>query len=61
VARYIYLNPYRAGSVASKDRWGGWWAPIFETLTFSALVDLNGCPPREWINERVSAELAVGE
>ena len=60
-ARYVFLNPYRAGTVAIAEIWRGWWCPRPELLRFMLHLNQNGSPPTKWIGEPVSAALAVGE
>jgi putative transposase len=49
-ALYIFLNPYRAGLLPVGRSWPGWWAPEPDLFRFTAALDSNGSPPREWID-----------
>jgi REP element-mobilizing transposase RayT len=60
-ARYVFLNPYRAGLVAQGISWRGWWCPRLESFEFSEHLNPDGSPPSEWIGEVVPTNLVVGE
>jgi len=62
-ARYILLNPYRAGLAGRGQAWPWWWAPDAEQFRFLALLGSQGEPPEEWIDwpEERFAGLATGE
>ena len=62
-ARYIHLNPYRAGLLAPHEVWPHWFCPNPTRFRFTEhLNPARGIPP-EWIADRVTDELAraVGE
>lgn len=46
IARYMWLNPYRAGLVDASEVWGGWWC----SAEVSMRVDggASDAPPSEW-------------
>ena len=51
-ARYIFMNPYRAGLLAANDVWP-WWR-LNESVEFDFLQHLRaGVPPNEWMDESV--------
>jgi REP element-mobilizing transposase RayT len=60
-ARYIFLNPYRAGLLPVKAVWPGWWTADPGALDFMGMLNPDGTPPEAWIGEAVQAGLAVGE
>jgi putative transposase len=48
-ARYIFLNPYRAGLIQSQQPWPYWIGnPTFQ-FEFEAILDEMKHPPIEWI------------
>ena len=60
---YIFLNPYRARLVSAGKPWPWWWAPAPRRFRFSEMLDVDGGPPREWLDwpdERFT-KLAIGE
>ena len=58
---YVFLNPYRAGVLPATAGWPHWYAPHPEDLGFIGQLNPDGTPPREWIADRIPAELAIGE
>jgi putative transposase len=60
-ARYIFLNPYRAGLIASHQNWPGWWSPRLDALGFVSQLNSDGTPPVEWISDVVPPKLVIGE
>lgn len=59
---YIFMNPYRAGLIATSRPWPWWLCPEPSRLAF--LANLNeGCPPHEWLErvERVASRVVSGE
>jgi len=60
-ARYIHLNPYRAGLLAPHEAWPHWLCPNPERFRFTEHLEQAGGIPPEWIADRVTDALAVGE
>jgi putative transposase len=60
-ALYIFLNPYRAGVLTANDAWPHWHCPGPDRFDFTALLNLNGTPPDEWIAAPIPTDLATGE
>ena len=48
-AFYIFLNPYRA-ELISMGAWPAWWSAQSNLLEFTAKVNSDGSPPKEWLN-----------
>jgi hypothetical protein len=62
-ARYVLLNPYRAGLVRVGESWPWTWLPDPARWEFATALGPHGEPPAEWIawpEERWTA-LATGE
>lgn len=60
-ARYVFLNPYRAGLIDAHSSWKGWWCPAPELFRFTALLNVHGGPPAEWITESVPQTLVQAD
>jgi REP element-mobilizing transposase RayT len=50
-ARYIFMNPFRAGLLAREASWPGWWCPQLQRMEFLTLLNPDGSVPREWLEE----------
>lgn len=50
-ARYIFLNPYRAGLIPLNVRWPSWWRWGDLRFEFEAMVSQSGNVPRAWLGE----------
>lgn len=46
----VFLNPYRARLVAAEQVWPYWWTPDMGRFRFSTQLNVDGTPPREWID-----------
>ncbi len=60
-ARYVFLNPYRASLLPAGEVWPAWWSSRPEALAFTAHLNPNGSPPREWIGEAIPRSLVSRE
>ena len=60
---YIFLNPYRAGLVATDARWPHWLCPRPELFRFMQLLREGNLPQPEWLGawEALTRGLVVGE
>jgi hypothetical protein len=45
---YLYLNPYRAGLLATSDLWSGYYCRPDDWAWFAPLTD-EGSPMPEWL------------
>lgn len=54
-ARYIFMNPYRAGLIERRAVWPWWRAGKVVDFDFMAHLDEGLYPPAEWIEEPLSA------
>ncbi|MDF9826630.1 putative transposase [Ereboglobus sp. PH5-5] len=51
-ARYIYMNPYRAGLIECGDGgWDGTWMPEPRCFDFVEHLGPSGSPPVEWLGD----------
>jgi REP element-mobilizing transposase RayT len=50
-ARYVFLNPYRAGLLAPEAVWPWTWLPFPGQFRFPAALGAHGGPPRAWLAE----------
>ena len=50
-ARYIYLNPYRAGLLKLSAQWPHWWRWGDKRFEFEARVAQGGGVPSAWLGE----------
>lgn len=48
-ARYIFMNPYRAGLAERTEIWPFWRVGLAVDFDFLSMLDGGGCPPAEWI------------
>ncbi len=57
-ARYIFLNPYRAGLIRADQTWWGWRVGVavesakIKPWRFLVALNADGTPPIEWVGER---------
>ena len=60
---YLYLNPYRAGLIATHERWPWWRCPEPSQFSFLQGLNADGSPPAAWLgeSERVAARIVSGE
>jgi len=49
-ARYIFLNPYRAGLVSRKTEWPYWIHYANIAFDFMVFLEDRRYPPEEWLN-----------
>jgi len=51
-ARYLFLNPYRAGLIRLHETWSWWrcWTP--DRFRFLEMLADNRFPPPEWLREK---------
>jgi putative transposase len=59
-ARYVYLNPFRAPLPPASDMGERWWTSRAEHLRFLPMLNPDGTPPLEWLNEPFE-DLVTGE
>lgn len=50
-ARYVFLNPYRAGLIPLTARWPFWWRWVDLRFEFEAMVAQTGDVPGPWLGE----------
>jgi REP element-mobilizing transposase RayT len=50
-ARYIFLNPYRAGLIQLNDQWPSWWRWGDLRFEFEAMAAQTGGVPRAWLGD----------
>jgi putative transposase len=48
---YIFMNPYAARLIPVESRWPWWYCPDPSQFRFSALLNADDTPPREWLRE----------
>jgi len=60
---YIFMNPYRARLLDTKDHWPWWVCPEPMRFRFAQCQNANGTPPTEWLDviEQVAKDVVVGE
>lgn len=49
-ARYIFLNPYRAGLLNRSEEWPYWILGVDADFDFLSFLEERKYPPSEWIN-----------
>jgi len=50
-ARYIFLNPYRAGLIGLSKKWPHWWRWGDTRFEFEDMVAQTGTVPGAWLGE----------
>jgi REP element-mobilizing transposase RayT len=48
-ARYVFLNPYRAGLISLREAWPGWWRGGEVRFEFEAMLEAEPGVPPEWL------------
>ena len=48
-ARYIFLNPYRAGLLERKEKWPWWRRAVDCEFEFLSMLDESSFPPVQWL------------
>jgi putative transposase len=48
-ARYVFLNPYRAGLLARRAEWSYWLRKEDVDFDFLSMLDEGRFPPSEWL------------
>ena len=54
-ARYVFLNPYRTARGVKLATPDTWWSSRPEHLHFLSMLNADGTPPAEWLNESFNA------
>jgi hypothetical protein len=50
-ARYIFMNPYRAGLISRREQWSFWRCSKDVQFDFLSQLDEGVYPPEEWFEE----------
>jgi putative transposase len=60
---YLYMNPFRAGLIAMRERWRWWRCPTPSLFSFLQGLNVDGSPPAAWLGESdcVAAHIVSGE
>ena len=50
-ARYIFMNPYRAGLLRRQEKWPGWFHTAENPPAFVSMLEEGIYPPAAWLDE----------
>ena len=54
-ARYIFMNPYRAGLLRRHEEWPGWFHRLENPPAFVSMLEQGKHPPAAWLDETPEA------